>query len=73
MNIGMLWLDDDKKRSFEDKVRRAVEHYRDKYGRSPELCLVNTKMAVSEERVGRVEVRAVETVIPSHFWLGMKS
>lgn len=73
MIVGMLWLDDDKKRSFEDKVRRAVDHYRDKYGRSPELCLVNKNVGITEERVGRVEVRAVETVIPSHFWLGMKS
>jgi hypothetical protein len=34
MQTGMLWLDDDKRRSIEEKVRRAVAYYRDKYGRS---------------------------------------
>jgi len=73
MNIGMLWLDDDRKRSLEEKVRRAAEHYRNKYGRNPELCLVSENMGVTEKLVGRVEVKAVSTVIPYHFWLGMKS
>jgi len=73
MNIGMLWLDDDRKRSFDEKVRRAADHYRDKYGRSPELCFVSSKMGITEKRVDRVEVKAVSTVIPYHFWLGMKS
>jgi hypothetical protein len=25
MNVGMLWLDDDRKRSLDEKVSRAVE------------------------------------------------
>jgi hypothetical protein len=73
MNVGMLWLDDDRKRSFEEKVLRAAAHYRDKYGCSPELCLVNSRMGFREKYVGRVEVKAAGTVIPNHFWLGMKS
>lgn len=79
MNIGMLWLDDDKRRTFEEKVKRAAEYYSEKYGRFPELCLVNTNMlagsasAEENKKVGRIEVQPTQTVLPHHFWLGMKA
>jgi hypothetical protein len=73
MNVGMLWLDDDRRRSFEEKVKRAADYYREKYGRFPELCLVNTGMLPEEKiKVGRIEVQPAKMVLPHHFWLGMK-
>ena len=41
METGMLWYDNDPKTTLTDKVARAVEYYRKKYGRDPNLCLVN--------------------------------
>ncbi len=73
MDIGMLWLDADKSRSFEEKVKRAVEYYKEKYGRFPELCFVNTRMVTDEKKVGRVRVIPQKTIMPNHFWLGMKN
>jgi len=73
MKIGMLWLDKDQKRSFDDKVRRAVEYYEDKYGRLPELCLVNKTVLTVEKRVDQVKVQPANSVLPGHFWLGMSS
>lgn len=73
MNVGMLWLDNDSKRPLEEKVLRAVEYYEQKYGCSPELCLVNPSTLAQKEEVGRVEVRPLRTVLPHHFWLGMKA
>lgn len=73
MNIGMLWLDTDQKRSFDDKVRRAAEYYQDKYGRLPELCLVNKKVLNDEKNVDSVKVQPANNVLPGHFWLGMAS
>jgi len=73
MNIGMMWLDDDQRRSLEEKVQRAADYYSEKYGRLPELCLVNTKMLVGEKKIGKIEVKPVKTVLPYHFWLGMKA
>jgi hypothetical protein len=37
----MLWYDDDPKRSMEEKLARAVEYMRRKYGQTPELCFVH--------------------------------
>ncbi len=71
MKIGMMWLDTDKQRSLEEKVRRASEHYREKYGRFPELCLVNSRLLENETKVGRVKIQPAKTVLPGHFWLGM--
>lgn len=73
MNVGMLWLDDDRGRPLEEKVRRAADYYREKYGRLPELCFVNAKMSGAETRVGKIVVKPVKTVLPYHFWLGMKT
>ncbi len=74
MDIGMLWLDDDKGRPFEEKVKRAADYYKEKYGRLPELCLVNTSMlSEQKKKVGRIEVQPTRTVLPNHFWLGMRA
>lgn len=72
MNVGMLWLDDDRNRSLEDKVTRAVDYYREKYGRMPELCLVNKKMLSKEKKVGKVSVQPQAAILLHHFWLGMR-
>lgn len=71
MKVGMMWLDTDKKRTLEEKVKRAADYYRDKYGRFPELCLVNERLLNDKKKVGRVMVRPEKAVLPGHFWLGM--
>ena len=73
MNVGMLWLDDDRTRSLEEKVSRAVEYYREKYGRMPELCLVNTTMIPEETKVGKILVQPQSVILPHHFLVGMRA
>lgn len=73
MNVGMLWLDDDRSRSLEEKVSRAVEYYQEKYGRFPDTCLVNTAMLKDETKVGKVNVQPIANILPHHFWLGMNA
>lgn len=72
MNVGMLWLDDDKERPFAEKVQRAVEYYQDKYGRMATLCLVNSAALAGETAVAGVKVKGSATVLPYHFWLGQE-
>lgn len=74
MKSGMLWLDADARRTFEEKVQRAVEYYREKYGAMPDLCLVNTAtLADDEVEVGPVKVQRARTVLPHHFWVGVST
>jgi hypothetical protein len=74
MKAGMLWLDADVRRTFDEKVQRAVEYYRQKYGLNPDLCLVNTSSFVEEEKnIGEVTVQRTKTVLPHHFWVGVST
>ena len=74
MKAGMLWLDADARRTLDEKVQRAVEYYRQKYGSTPDLCLVNTATFPEEERsVGEVKVQRARTVLPPHFWVGLST
>lgn len=72
MHVGMLWLDDDKNRSIEDKIKRAADYYRKKYGRAPELCLVNVRVLTEDRKIGSIQVQPAKNVLPHHFWLGMR-
>lgn len=74
MKTGMLWLDADARRTLDEKIERAVEYYRQKYGAMPDLCLVNTATFPEEEKnVGQVKVQRTRTVLPHHFWVGIST
>ena len=84
METGMLWYDNDPKTTLTDKVARAVEYYRKKYGRDPNLCLVNPgSFPNGEEKKatngsdngivsGKVAVRSYRPVLPGHLWIGIE-
>lgn len=83
MNVGMLWFDNDPKTEMALKIERAVEYYRQKYGRAPTLCFVHPSMiaktaapeteaeADAPLKAAGVEVRSSRSVLPNHFWLGV--
>lgn len=73
MNIGMLWFDNDKASDLPAKVARAAAHYRQKYGRSAELCFVHPAALEGVDlTVAGVKVAGSKTVLPGHFWIGVK-
>ena len=83
MKTGMLWFDNDPKTSLATKIERAVEYYRRKYGRDPNLCLVHPSMAPlspdgdtppnsESTNLGGVVVRAYKPVLPGHLWVGIE-
>ncbi|HHS96563.1 MAG TPA: hypothetical protein ENK08_01470 [Chloroflexi bacterium] len=71
MREGLLWFDDDPKRDLTQKVNRAVQRYRQKFGRSPNVCYVHPSLLGGEScRVGGVQVLPLPTVLRHHFWVG---
>ena len=70
MNEGMLWLDDHKERTIEDKVLRAVDWYKEHYGPKPNLCFVNQEAIKEELQLKGISVRPANFVRPNHFWIG---
>ena len=75
MNIGMLWYDNDKGRSLAEKVARAADYYRAKFGAQPTDCYVNRKALPDgvPPLVGSVRLHASRTVLPNHLWLGVST
>jgi len=72
MMSGMMWFDNDPKTALADKVTHAAEYYQAKYGRSPDLCLVNPAMLKEPLlQAGRIQIRPMRTVLPGHLWIGV--
>ncbi len=72
MDIGMLWFDDDTKRPLGEKVSRAVEYYKTKYGRQPTVCFINpATLKDAPDNAAGVQLRSARNVMVDHFWLGV--
>jgi hypothetical protein len=79
MNAGMLWFDNDPKTALTAKIERAVDYYRHKYGRDPNLCLIHPSMLPADETMdsqqpasGAVRIRPYRPVLPGHLWIGIE-
>jgi len=73
MKLGMLWFDNDSKSDLAAKLNKAAAYYKGKYGSTPTLCFVNPSMIpVDVTQAAGIELRATRSVMPNHFWLGVK-
>jgi hypothetical protein len=74
MKVGMLWFDADRELAVEHRVERAATYYREKYGKAPTLCLVHPETGQGKlpARIGQLDIEAMDTVQPNHFWVGVK-
>ena len=82
MDVGLLWYDNDSNRTLEDKIGRAAQRYREKYGRWPNLCFVHPKAVMeqndSDKRItcllhntqATVQIKSAPNVLVHHLWLG---
>ena len=77
MNTGMLWFDNDPKTTLEVKVQQAADYYRHKYGRTPDLCMVNPgflekiQAQVDAPQSGKIRIRPLRSIMPGHLWIGV--
>ena len=75
MHTGLLWFDNDPNATLSVKIQKAANYYLKKFGRAPEICLVNPKMLETGQGpliLGKVAVRAYRPVMPDHFWIGVE-
>lgn len=75
MEIGMLWRDDEPQRPLEERVARAADYYRRKYGEQPTVCFLHPSQ-LPEGSGGTAEAAglrllAARTVQKGHLWLGV--
>lgn len=79
METAMLWFNNDPKSTLEQKIHQAAEYYCRKYGRAPELCLINPSMAADHPQLkevpfgtSKIAVRAWKGTLSHHFWIGVE-
>lgn len=73
MDVGMLWLDDNKNRSLQQKLERASLYYEEKYGRFPNLCYVHQSSLEQERTVGEILLIPDPQIQPNCFLLGCQT
>jgi len=72
MEVGLLWFDNDKKRTLEEKVLRAARHYTEKFGQVPTVCFLHPNaLNGGPDNVGGVYLRPAKNVLLHHFWIGL--
>lgn len=73
MKVGLLWFDGDLNICLETRITRAAMYYNNKYGRYPNLCIINPATAgeIPPRSVTGLDVQLSPTVQPDHFWLGI--
>lgn len=75
MHTGMLWFDNDPRATLDLKIKKAMDYYNKKYGRIPDICLVNPGMLEAGQKqieLGKLLVRPYQPVMPGHFWIGVE-
>jgi hypothetical protein len=72
MHTGMLWFDNSQT-SLNAKIRKAIDYYHKKYGRTPDLCLVHPSMLTDWKLDNeKITVRPYRPVLPDHLWIGVE-
>ena len=74
MKWGLLWFDDNRKAPLAARVEKAARRYREKFGRSPDVCYVNAVTLSGAEAVpARVKIIELASIQPDCFWIGVRS
>lgn len=81
MRSGLMWLDDDPRKSLDTKVRDAAARYRQRLGQAPRLCLVHAPADAAPEDAREIALGAdvatavlvtASRLVPRHcLWLGL--
>jgi hypothetical protein len=74
MKVGMLWFDEDQEVDFAQKIERASDYYRLKYGRRPDLCFVHPESIGEGDSPSKatMKVKTSNTLLANHFWIGIE-
>ena len=72
MQAGMMWFDNDKQTSLATKIQTAAAYYQKKYGKTPDLCMVNPSMIKEDEKKsGKIVIRPYQPIANDHLWIGI--
>ena len=77
MITGMMWFDNNPKTALPEKIQRAGDYYKDKYGGVPAICYLNPSMLSQDQRamtepliLSGMAVRIHTYILPHNLWIG---
>lgn len=71
-STGMLWFDNDTRVPVQQRIAKALDYYRRKYNKIPDLVLINAADMPQEISLP-VKVRPSRSIRPGHFWIGYEA
>jgi hypothetical protein len=72
MQIGLMWYDDDPRKTLDAKIEQAIARYHEKYGHAPNACYVNPAAVAIENRHNGMRVIPARTIRPGYLWVGVE-
>lgn len=71
MEVGLMWYDDDPRKSLEMKIQQAAVRYREKHGCAPTACFVSARAGVASRIYNGMRIAPLRTVRANYLWLGV--
>ena len=81
MHVGMLWFDNTPNLTLKNRIEKAVDYYRRKYHREPNLCLIHPNLIGKDQPdldqlisngMDSLTIRPYRPVLPGHLWIGIE-
>ena len=73
MKEGLLWYDDSPGHDLSEKIKRAAQKYKQKFGTVPDVCYVHSSALNGKaQKVGGIRVSSRPTMLRHHFWVGQE-
>jgi hypothetical protein len=69
---GMLWRNDAKGITTEEKIRAVAAHYQKKNGQFPTLCYMNPAELPNAVTVDGIKVEPYRFILPGHILAGVE-
>lgn len=71
MQTGMMWFDDDPRKTLDTKIEQAAARYLEKYGHAPTACYVPVATPAALASRQGVRIVPARTIRPNYLWLGV--
>jgi hypothetical protein len=69
-----VWYDDNPKKAVKDKIDEAVLRYKQKYGKTPNVCMLSEKVQSNDyiptSGALGLQIRPAKNVPQNYFWIG---
>jgi hypothetical protein len=71
MQVGLLWYDDDPKKTLGTKIEQAQARYVEKYGHTPNACYINPEANALDTKKHGLRIVPARGVRPNYLWIGV--